>query len=60
MTSVKDNYYTRRKKICKECENYETHMFGDRCGICKCVLIAKCRLRGTDCPIGKWQKEVIN
>jgi len=60
VADVKDNYYQRRRKICKECENYETHILGDRCMICKCILVAMCRFKGISCPKGKWQKEVIN
>ena len=59
MVDVKDNYFQRRRKICKDCEHSKPHRFGDRCMICGCFIVGKTWLRKYSCPIGKWQEEVI-
>jgi len=42
----------QRYEICKKCEKFKTHL--KLCGICKCFMPVKTKLRGTSCPIGKW------
>lgn len=42
----------KRYEICKKCEKFKTHL--KLCGICKCFMPVKTKLRGTSCPIGKW------
>ena len=39
-----------RMRVCKEC----VHCNKGICSKCGCILNFKTRLKGTECPIGKW------
>jgi len=45
--------FCRRFSICRACEHFKDGPV-ERCALCGCVLIAKARLEGSTCPIGKW------
>lgn len=41
-----------RLHICRSCEKYKHHL--NICGVCKCFMPMKTKLKKTKCPIGKW------
>ena len=43
-----------RMDICRRCEFFNPLIL--QCKKCGCILPAKVRFRGQDCPIGKWEK----
>lgn len=44
----------QRMAVCNSCENKTTT---DRCGLCGCVLAAKTRSMGSECPDKRWLKK---
>jgi hypothetical protein len=46
-------YASRRIEICRACEHYAMFI----CKQCGCFMPAKTRLKGAQCPIGKWLQE---
>ena len=50
--STKEAY--ERTKVCESCDKYLKR--AKICGVCKCFIPAKSRLRYSDCPEGKWKK----
>lgn len=47
-----DTVIESRYNICKSCENFIKQT--TTCTKCGCFMIAKVRLSGASCPIGKW------
>lgn len=41
----------RRLAVCRACE----HLRGVKCGLCRCYVEFKARLRSEECPDGKWR-----
>ena len=41
-----------RMKICRECDKYLKK--ARICGVCKCFMPMKIRMRSADCPLEKW------
>lgn len=48
----KVSYAKERYDICKSCEYYMEKVL--LCKVCYCFLPGKTRLKGSYCPIGKW------
>lgn len=46
-----------RIKTCQSCPERRLVMGVSLCGQCGCVIAAKARLSGADCPLGKWSKD---
>ena len=44
--------FDERLEICRQCENNRHGI----CSICHCVLVAKTKAEGSECPVGKWGK----
>lgn len=44
--------FHERMDICRSCDKLSVINF---CGECGCFMPLKTRLRGSSCPIGKWQ-----
>ena len=44
--------YKRRLEICKQCDEYIPNI--NMCGVCKCFISAKARIKKQTCPLGKW------
>lgn len=42
--------FDARMTICEECPNNRNGI----CAICHCVLVAKTKSEGSECPEGKW------
>ena len=42
----------QRMSICKECPSYKSLLF--ICSECGCIMPAKTRINGSNCPLGKW------
>lgn len=53
---VSEKEQLRRLEICRGCPMYRKFdSIGlEQCTECKCVLGLKAKLRGADCPQGKW------
>tara|TARA_Y100000310_G_scaffold263575_1_gene273838 strand:+ start:264 stop:635 length:372 start_codon:yes stop_codon:yes gene_type:complete len=45
----------RRRAICNDCE----FRFGLNCKKCGCFIDAKTKVAGQSCPVGKWDKVII-
>ena len=47
--------WARRRAVCVACE-HSTHSGGrlSRCKLCDCFIGAKIRVKGEQCPEGKW------
>ena len=43
-----------RVKVCESCDKYLAR--AKICGVCKCFIPAKSRLRYAKCPEGKWKE----
>jgi hypothetical protein len=44
-----------RREACKGCDKNDMGL----CEVCKCWIAAKSSLRQEDCPIGKWEKQLV-
>ena len=53
---VTEEVATQRRAICDRCEHKT--VIGT-CGVCHCVIMAKTRLRLSECPKSKWSKEDV-
>lgn len=49
------NYIEKRKQICNLCE-YNGEWFCKKCG---CILPVKIKIKQSQCPINKWDKEYV-
>ena len=47
-----EDYAQKRLAICKSCPEYKMMI----CMKCGCFMPAKTRLKGAECPIGKWMR----
>lgn len=54
LANKQTDLYTSRIEICKKCSKMHRGVLGEMCGVCGCVLIAKCRVPGASCPENKW------
>jgi hypothetical protein len=41
-----------RMKICKSCEHFLKTT--QQCGICRCFMVFKTKIKNADCPEKKW------
>ena len=53
--NVEQSTPERRLEICTVCE----HRNDDRCAVCGCYLAEKVAWRTSECPLGKWRREII-
>ena len=53
-----ENVTKKRLKICQECDELRPKWLfifkEDSCGICKCSIPKKTKLKHSQCPIQKW------
>lgn len=54
---VDEETKNNRLKICKDCEFYEDSLI--RCNKCGCFLLIKAAWASEDCPLQKWDKNII-
>lgn len=52
---VEKHIEQQRRSICSRCEH---RLSIGVCSKCGCVISAKVRIAGTQCPVGKWNKVV--
>lgn len=50
-------FYEKRREICYSCEQLTTMIGIKTCKECGCAIWSKTMVRGTKCPIGKWNEE---
>lgn len=55
--SLVERVSVERLRICSECE-YSSDIIYYHCMKCGCYIEAKVRSMGSECPLGKWGKEV--
>lgn len=54
MIKASDEEASRRLEICKACPEMKMTPLGELCGVCKCVMRIKTKLKITTCPKEKW------
>ena len=47
---VDDEVYNDRLRICGDCEHFNKNI----CDVCSCFILAKAKLKRSQCPIEKW------
>ena len=53
--SIED--YVSRLETCESCEYFIVK--SARCGKCVCLMQHKAKMKTSDCPIGKWEKQTL-
>lgn len=48
-----ESFADKRIKVCQTCEYYKAFI----CIKCGCFMPVKTKLKGSSCPVGKWQLE---
>lgn len=43
--------YKQKLEICESCTHYNSTL--RQCGVCKCIMTFKARLKGNTCPLNK-------
>jgi hypothetical protein len=54
MTTVTKEQYEERMNMCGSCE----HLEKATCGVCKCYLPVKAKMRSQNCPLNKWPGDI--
>jgi len=49
-------YYKDRLKICNSCEEKKKSNYGDKCGLCGCIIKIKALYKLSKCPAKKWKE----
>ena len=49
--------YISRLETCESCEHFMAQ--SARCGKCGCLMEHKAKMKTSDCPIGKWEKQFL-
>lgn len=52
--SIAQNWQ-QREKICRVCP----HINNNKCSLCGCYVVLKCKLENAKCPVGKWNNGSI-
>ena len=49
--------YVSRLEVCESCPHFMVQ--SARCGKCGCLMEHKAKMKTSDCPIGKWEKQIL-
>lgn len=44
----------KRRNICATCPEMKSNGVMNYCGVCKCPIASKTKVKATSCPQGKW------